>query len=384
LEIQDFENEKKPQNKHRKLLIILLSSLGALVVGAAVCVVLLVGMVKADPGDSLMQPQVAAATPAPTETPSTALLEPEPAALQPDATPAPTETPGDIEYSGKKYVKNENVVNLLLLGIDTNTERRINKDGYRSDMVMVCAIDTAQNKATLLSIPRDTYTTIYKIDKETGEIEETFQDKINAAYAYGGGATKYSYPNAMACVQLFLERKNELEQPLGFTLDIPVYLYAGIDMDGIPPIASAVDGVEITLERGISGVGYKGQTVTLKYNNAINYVRARHGAGGDLDRARRQQKFMVALANKIKDRGREDIVGTILALYDDVQRYLFTNLSTDQMLDLGKILMKTDIDSIEMITVPAEQVHQNSKYIMVHDEAAMLDILLDIYYQEVE
>ena len=41
---------------------------------------------------------------------------------------------------------------------------------------------------------------------------------------------------------MFLERRCELETELDFTLDIPVYFYAGIDMDGIAPVASAVGG----------------------------------------------------------------------------------------------------------------------------------------------
>jgi len=270
-----------------------------------------------------------------------------------------------------------------LLGIDTNVERRINRDGYRSDMVMVCAIDTKTNKATLLSIPRDTYTTMYKIDENTGEVTETVQHKVNAAYSYGGGATKYSYQNAMACVELFLSRTCELETPLDFQLDVPVYLYAGINIDGIPRIASAVGGVKITLERSIPNVGSKGQTVTLKYTNAELYITTRHGAGGDTDRVRRQQKFMIALAKKIKDRGQEDIVGTVLQLWDDVQRYVYTNLSTDQMLDLAKILMKTDIDSIERITVPGTSDKRNGSYVILHDEEATLQILLDMYYTPV-
>ena len=135
--------------------------------------------------------------------------------------------------------------------------------GYRSDMVMVSAIDAELKTATLISIPRDTRTSVHKVDPNTGVITETLDWKINTAYSYGGGATKYSYPNAMACVQMFLERSITLNTPLDFTLDIPVYLYAGIDMDGIPHVASSVGGVSITLEKSIPGVGSKGKTVNL-------------------------------------------------------------------------------------------------------------------------
>ncbi len=370
MEIRGYEETQQPKNKNHKALKILLIAFCVLIVATGVSVYILYGILTDDGSGSLfLDPRE--------ENIAQAASNEQEGIVLPNE---PEENSNCIEYNGKKYEKNENIVNLLFLGIDTDTERKVKMMGYRSDMLMVCAVDTKTNKATLISIPRDTYTTMYWIDENNGEIEKTGRDKINAAYSYGGGATKYSYQNAMACVEMFLERRCELEDSLDFTLDVPVYLYAGIDMDGIPKVASSVGGVEVTLERGISGVGSKGQTVLLKYSNAELYVRTRHGAGGDLDRARRQQKFMLALAKTIKDMGAADI---ILNLYDDLQKYVWTNLSTNQMVDFAKILMKTDIDSIENITVPTTGKTIHGSNVQIHDEEATLQLLLDVYYNEV-
>ena len=281
-----------------------------------------------------------------------------------------------IVYNGQTYIKNKNVVNLLFLGIDTNANRKKKMKGYRSDMLMVCAVDIAAKKATLISIPRDTYTTMYKVNENTGEVKEIVQDKINAAYSYGGGASHYSYANAMACVEMFLERRCELKQPLDFELDIPVYLYAGIDMDGITQVASAVGGVEVTLSESVPKVGSKGNTVLLKYDNAVEFLTNRHDTDGDTHRAARQQQFMIALAKKIKSMGPVDM---ILSLYDELQKYVWTNLNTDQMIDFAKILTKVEVDSIDMhmITGVGETV---GSYHMLHDEESTLQLLLDVYY----
>ena len=204
-----------------------------------------------------------------------------------------------IEYNGKTYEKNENIVNLLFLGIDTNEERSELRMGYRSDMVLVCAVDVQAKTATLISIPRDTYTTVYKVNREDGSVTDIVQQRINAAYAYGGGASHYSYQNAYTCVEMFLQRECVLENPLDFTLDIPVYLYAGIDMDGISEVASAVGGIDITLDYDLPGVGNKGETVNLAGLNAQLYLTDRHNtAGSDLGRAARQRIFMLTLAKK--------------------------------------------------------------------------------------
>lgn len=377
MKLHDIEFKIKPKNANSKTIKILLMVLGVLVAGACVSIALLVGVIKNDDASSLFvvkdhykEPEESAA--------------PTMVAVLDDDTPTATPEPdGTIHYNGSTYIKNENVVNLLFLGVDTDTQRRIDMMGYRSDVIMVCAVDVETKKATLISIPRDTKTTVYKINENTGEVTETVQWKINTAYSYGGGIKKYSFPNAMACVQKFLERDIELEQPLDFKLDIPVYLYASMDMDGIPHVAKSVGGVPITLENSIPDVGRKGQTVTLKYDNARAYLTNRHisGTNGDLGRAYRQQKFMMSLAKEIKSM---DAPSIITNLYDDLQKYVYTNLDETQMLDLAKVLMKTDIDSIEMITIPGEGHKVDGTYFMFHDEQATLEILLNTYYTKVE
>lgn len=368
--------KSKQPRRNRGLIKALIAVFCVLVAGVVAIGIYFVSRWKDDDYSSLQAANlvVLAPDPEPTEQPTQAS---DLAAVA----PAPTETPDDsaIVYNGQTYVKNRNIVNLLFLGIDTNADRKKNMRGYRSDMLMVCAVDIAAKKATLISIPRDTYTTMYKVDENTGEVKEVVQDKINAAYSYGGGATHYSYANAMACVEMFLERRCELRKPLDFELDIPVYLYAGVDMDGITQVATAVGGVEVTLDQSIPGVGKKGQTVTLKYKNAFEFITNRKDTGGDESRASHQQQFMVALAKKIKSMGPVDM---ILSLYDDLQKYVWTNLNTDQMIDFAKILTKVDIDSIEMHMVTGDGETKGS-YHMLHDEEATLQLLLDVYYTKV-
>ena len=53
------------------------------------------------------------------------------------------------------------------------------------------------------------------------------------------------------------------------------------------------------------------------------------------------------------------------------------------MLDLAKILMQTDIESINMITIPGEGKKIDGTYFILHDEEATLQILLDVYYTTV-
>ena len=79
-----------------------------------------------------------------------------------------------------------------------------------------------------------------------------------------------------------------------------------------------------------------------------------------------------------------DAPSIIVNLYDDLNRYVHTNLDSTQMLDLAKILMQTDIDSIERITIPGSGTTIDGTYFMIHDEQATLEILLDVYYTKVD
>ena len=374
MEINDYSIKKsankKSANKHTKAIKILLAVLGVLIAGVAICAFFIVDMIKDnDSGSLFIDPRGQSVADANTDTINQ---------LDDDTNNGPT-VQDTIEYNGKTYVKNENVVNLLFLGIDTNAERKVNRMGYRSDVVIVCAVDVEAKTAKLISIPRDTYTTVYKVDDSDGSVTDILQDKINAAYSYGGGRNKYSYENACTAVEMFLQRECELNESLDFTLDIPVYLYAGIDMDGIPRVTSAVGGVEVTLEDSVPGVGRAGQTVTLKYQNAEDYLRNRHDTGGDLARAERQRTFMIALAKKIKSMGAVDI---ILNLSDELNKYVDYNLTTDQMLDFAKILMNVDIDTIESNVITGTGKTMSGTYYHLHDEQATLELLLDIYYTE--
>ncbi len=79
-----------------------------------------------------------------------------------------------------------NRVAVTLLGIDSNEEREEKDMGSRSDVMVVCVVDLAAPSCTILTIPRDTRTKIHKLNS-AGEVKSTRTDKINAAYAYGGG-----------------------------------------------------------------------------------------------------------------------------------------------------------------------------------------------------
>ena len=108
---------------------------------------------------------------------------------------------------------------MLLLGIDKNEKRVEGSYGaddsaYRSDSIMLARIDPTKKKVTLVSIPRDTYV----------DMGVNGQEKINAAYSFGGAAYATKVISDFA--------------------GVPISHYAEVDMDGMAAVVDAVGGIQ--------------------------------------------------------------------------------------------------------------------------------------------
>ena len=248
---------------------------------------------------------------------------------------------------------------MTLLGIDTTPERQDAKMGWRSDSIAVCVIDIARKSATIITVPRDTRTKIQKRNSKGRVIGERM-DKINAAYAYGGGAKKYSHENAL--------------QAISKLLGLDLQYYASIDMDSIGPLADSMGGVELTLEDTVPGVGKKGETVLLKGDKATLYVRKRKGitGGSDIARTERQQLFLKAAALKLKSMGPLAAVPVVLSSLGGRVR---TNLSIEQILALSSVLKGLEENKLEFVTLPGKGRTINGTSFYIADQSAVKAIV---------
>ncbi|CAK1238851.1 Anionic cell wall polymer biosynthesis enzyme TagV/TagU [Fructobacillus fructosus] len=131
----------------------------------------------------------------------------------------------DIQKSAK-ISKTRNVSNLiargkpfsvLVMGTDVGELNRNDREGL-TDSMMLVTINPKTDKVTMMSIPRDIMTAI-------PGYEDSFPQKLNAAYAYGGvGAT-------MKAVQNYL--------------NVPIDSYALVNMKGLTTLVDKVGGVSV-------------------------------------------------------------------------------------------------------------------------------------------
>ncbi|QTN00773.1 transcriptional regulator LytR [Sediminibacillus dalangtanensis] len=227
---------------------------------------------------------------------------------------------------GKKKVKDQEPLNILLLGVD---ERE--NDVGRSDAMMVLSLDPKKDSMELVSIPRDTRTEI--VGKGT-------QDKINHAYAFGG-------------VDMSV---NTVENFLGIELDY----YVRLNMEGLTELVGAVGGitVENELEFTRNGYHYPLGEIELSEEETLDYVRMRkQDPNGDFGRNERQRKVIQGIVNKGASVGSVNKIDDIVQVlgnnmasnldFDDMQNLLLNyrdtrkNINTYQMQGTG-----TKIDGI--------------------------------------
>ncbi len=242
----------------------------------------------------------------------------------------------------EQAVFGEDTLNIVLLGLDSDTAREKAGRGYRSDTIAVLVFNLKEPSCTVLSIPRDTRALIDKLDKKGHKLGAQY-NKINASLAYGGGPVKAGFENMLLSLERLLFD--------GLLSQVHLTYYASLDMEGIPKFTDAVGGVPLTLDYDVPGFGKRGESILLDGKSAAAFVRLRHGitGGSDLGRITRQQTFIRSFALRVQQLGGREAFFT---LYSTLSKYVYTNLSIEQILALGGAFSGLSLKDAEFLTLP--------------------------------
>jgi LCP family protein required for cell wall assembly len=200
-------------------------------------------------------------------------------------------------------------VNVLVLGVDERPADSLEPQvaGSRSDTIMLVRIYPRTGEIGLLSIPRDLLV----------EVEPGVQDRINAAYSYGG-----------------LDQAREVVEDV---TGIPVDRYAIVDFEGFSDTIDAIGGVQLEVKDEIPpkyGIGDGLQT--LSGEQALFYARWRGTSRGDLERIEHQQQLVAALRSKALE---WDTVARLPEVMEIMEENVETDLSFREALSLGRVLI---------------------------------------------
>lgn len=283
-------------------------------------------------------------------------------------TVAPTATEQPID----KSILNDSV-NFLILGTDSSASRVNLGMNARTDCIMLLSINVVTNKASLISIPRDTYVKIYSA-KTPPKVYA--KNRINAAFTFGGGLKKNGITFAMNTVNQFLSGGK-----------IPIDHYVLFNMDLVRKLIDKVGGVDVMVTN-LSDDTITTETGFTFTNNtnmhmagamALAYARDRHHTkGGDQNRVGHQQDVMVALLKKLQDKG--TILKLIPQLYSLFQSDITTDLTDPmQILALAAVAKDMNISNVKQYTVSGTGFEVNGGSMLVADQDKKAQIIEEVF-----
>lgn len=168
---------------------------------------------------------------------------------------------------GKDKLKDNDTLNILLLGIDAEED-----ENGRSDAIMVLTVDPKGDEMQIVSIPRDTRTEI---------VGKNVQDKINHAYAFGGAEM------SIDTIESFL--------------DMELDYYVSMNMDGFKNLVDELGTITVSSDKEWSDSEYDfnfGKN-TMDGDKTLAFVRMRkQDSDGDFGRNKRQREVIQGLVNQ--------------------------------------------------------------------------------------
>lgn len=230
-------------------------------------------------------------------------------------------------------------INLLFMGVDL----RCDEEGpTHSDTLMVVSLDPVSRSAGILSLPRDLWVPIPGYGS----------NRINQAY-FNGQA--YDLPGGGA--QLAADTVE------GF-LGIPIDYYLTVDFQAFVEVVDLLGGIMINAPEAINDPTYPdacygydpfnlpaGQ-YRMDGQTALKYARTRATLGGDVDRAARQQEVVLALRNQATQLDNlPQLIVSAPQLWRSFQDNVNTNLSLEQMLQLGQLARELPPENIRNVVI---------------------------------
>jgi LCP family protein required for cell wall assembly len=240
-----------------------------------------------------------------------------------------------------------NAQNILLIGSDSrsgdNGAYGRDEGTQRSDTTILLHLSADHQRATAMSIPRDLMVQIPACHEADNTLSEPQFAQFNWAFEFGGTACTI----------------RTVEKLTGIRVDHQMV----IDFNGFKDMVDAVDGVQVCLDAPIDDtdahVSLPAGRQTLRGEQALGFVRARHslGNGSDTERMLRQQQFLGSLVAKVQSSGVLLNPARLLPVLDAATKSLTTDPGLDSLRDLYDLTRRMrDIpsDKVQFLTLPRE------------------------------
>lgn len=247
------------------------------------------------------------------------------------------------ETQAEETKRKDDFITILLIGRD--------KVGMNTDVLMLMSYDMANNKVSMLSIPRDTMVGVERKNK-----------KINSAYAQDGGKN-------------LDELITEVESVVGFRPD----RYLLVTVDAFAELIDAIDGVTLDVpidmyysdpEQDLE-INIKQGLQTLDGYDAMGFMRYRATyARGDLERIEMQHLFIDAFMKQLVS---PKTLTKIPSLAEILVKNVETDLSVGNLIWMAKQALNMDPEQdFTMFTLPGEaRTYKRLSYFMAYESETL-------------
>jgi LCP family protein required for cell wall assembly len=274
-------------------------------------------------------------------------------------------------------------LNILVLG----SQERAGQKGFfgvapgdspltsNSDNLLLVHLNATHTRATILSIPRDTF--VYEPackGRNTfvgSGIHPAIINLIDGALNIGGPTCAVK----------------TTEDLTGIKLDH----FVEFDFNSFRTMVDALGGVKVCVPKGgyhdkASGVNLTAGVHTVTYDQALAYVRQRDDltgpdAGGDLPRIAVQQAFMSSVIQKVNSEGLLSNIPSLLTIADTATKALTVDKSlgsVTSLLHLAKSLVHLHTADVSMITMPTAPDGEHLQTVEPQDDVLFWMILHDM------
>jgi LCP family protein required for cell wall assembly len=198
---------------------------------------------------------------------------------------------------------------------------------------MIISVDQQNGDIAMTSLPRDLKAG--STCTATGKINEIYWCNNQSGDDEAAGA-------------------NAAMEKVGEILGLDFQYYAHVNWGALVTVVDTIGGITVTLDEDISDYNYTkavipaGVPTELDGAGALALARARHGtAGGDFSRGTSQQKILIAIKDKIKEKGLglTDAITIMNSLGDNLR----TNFTIDEMKTAAHLFDEFDFDHMRQI-----------------------------------
>ena len=236
--------------------------------------------------------------------------------------------------------------NMLVVGTDNDPEQGTaygERDATLNDVNILLHVSADHTNATAVSIPRDLITPIPGCQKPdgSGTTPAMAAQPINSAWGEGG----------LNCV---------VQTVQGLT-GLDVQYSAAVSFNGVIEMSNAIGGVPVCVAQPIhdryTGLDLQQGTTTLQGDQALAFLRSRHGVGdgSDLGRISSQQVFLSSLLRTVKS---NDTLTSPTTLYK-LARAAASNMQLSQslndvgtMVQMGRALQDLPLAQVNFVQYP--------------------------------